>query len=39
MAFGPGQQLRRATALADEAEQDVLGADVGVAERPGFVLR
>ena len=29
---GRGQQLRRATAFADEAEQDVLGADVVVAE-------
>ena len=34
------QRLRPDTfALADEAEQDVLGTDVVVIERPGFVLR
>jgi len=26
-------------ALVDEPEQDVLGADVAVVERPGFMLR
>ena len=30
---------RYAVALADEAEQDVLGADVVVIEHPGFFLR
>ena len=34
------QDLRRdAVALANEAEQDVLGADGVVIERPGFPLR
>ena len=30
---------RVAVALADEAEQDVLGADVAVIEHPGFFFR
>ena len=30
---------RDAVALADQAEQDVLGADVVVIEHPGFFLR
>ena len=33
---GRGQQPRRAAALADEAEQDVLGADVVMAELVGL---
>ena len=35
-----GERPGRATlALVDEPEQDVLGADVAVVERPGFMLR
>jgi hypothetical protein len=33
---GPGQQLRRATALTDEGKQDVLRANVVVAELIGL---